>query len=218
MFIGHIAVGFASKRAAPNTSLGLLVTAALCSDLLFPIFALAGWERVRIAPGDTAFMSVAFDSYPISHSLLTTVGWAALIAFLYWIAARHLRGAAVLFLAGVSHWFLDALTHRPDMPWYPGGPVAGLGLWNSIPGTVLVECAMFAIGVWLYVRTTAPRDRTGRYALWALLLFLLVIYARAATGNAPPSARAWQIVGLSGWLLPLWAWWIDRHRSLRGGD
>ena len=70
MFIGHYAVGFASKRAAPRTSLGALIAAALLLDLLWPLFLLAGVETVRIEPGNTAFTPLAFDSYPWSHSLV----------------------------------------------------------------------------------------------------------------------------------------------------
>src|SRR5574341_1272224 len=55
VFIGHYGVGFAAKRAAPQVSLGWLMTAPLLLDLLWPIFLLAGWEQVRIEPGNTAF-------------------------------------------------------------------------------------------------------------------------------------------------------------------
>ena len=64
----------------------------------------------------------------------------------------------------VSHWVLDFITHTPDMPLYPGGPKFGLGLWNSIAGTMAIEAAMFAAGVWIYTQVTRPRDRIGRWA------------------------------------------------------
>ena len=53
VFIGHFAVGFASKRAAPRASLGVLMAAPLFLDLLWPIFLIAGIESVRIDPGNT---------------------------------------------------------------------------------------------------------------------------------------------------------------------
>jgi hypothetical protein len=78
MFIGHFAVGLASKRYAPQTSLGTLIAAAVLLDLLWPAFVLMGWEQVRIDPGNTAFTPLDFVSYPISHSLVGALGWATL--------------------------------------------------------------------------------------------------------------------------------------------
>lgn len=139
MFIGHYAVGFASKRFAPRTSLGTLIAAALFLDLLWPNFVLMGWEQVRIEPGNTAFTPLNFVSYPISHSLLAAVGWATLFALLYLLATRYRRGAVVIWFGVVSHWVLDFVTHRPDLPLYPGGPLLGLSLWNSPVATVSAE-------------------------------------------------------------------------------
>src|SRR5260370_39145756 len=80
MFIGHIAVGFASKRIVPRASLGVLMAAPTLLDLLWPVFLAAGWEQVRIDPGNTAFTPLDFVSYPISHSLVAACGWGALFA------------------------------------------------------------------------------------------------------------------------------------------
>jgi len=218
MFIGHFAVGFASKKLASRTSLGALLAAPLLLDLLWPLFLLAGWETVRFAPGDTAYTPLEFVSYPFTHSLLTTAGWAGLFALAYYAVSRQSRGALVIAAGVVSHWFLDALTHRADLPLYPGGPRIGLGLWNSVPGTVAVELLMFAAGVWAYLAVTRPRDRAGRYGLWSLVLFLLLLYAGNSTGAPPPDLRTLNGVALAAWLFPLWAWWADRHRVARSDE
>lgn len=213
MFIGHYAVGFAAKRAAPRASLGVLIAAAGLADLLFPVFSLAGWEQVRIEPGATAVAPFAFI-YPLSHSLLTGVGWAVLFAALYWVWTRYLAGAVTIALAVVSHWLLDLVTHRPDLPLYPGGAtLAGLGLWNSVAGTVAVEGLLFVAGVWVYAAMTRPRDRTGRYAFWSFVALLVVLYAASLLGPPPPSVTAMAVVGLSAWLFVFWAAWFDRHRT-----
>ena len=154
MFIGHFAVGFASKRLAPQTSLGTLIAAAVMLDLLWPVFVLLGWEQVRIEPGNTAFTPLNFISYPISHSLLAAIGWATLFALLYYAVKRYRAGAVLIWIGVVSHWLLDFVVHRPDLPLYPGGPRLGLGLWNSILATVIVEGLMYAAGVWIYLRVT----------------------------------------------------------------
>ncbi len=122
-------------------------------------------------------------------------------------------GALWIAIGVVSHWFLDFVTHRPDMPLWPGGPKVGLGLWNSVPATIAVEAAMFAAALWIYVRTTRPRDGVGRWALFGFVVLVLVIYAANAMGSAPPSQRAVAWVTLSLWLLPIWAAWFDRHRD-----
>lgn len=214
MFIGHFAVGFAAKRAAPRASLGWLVAAPILPDLLWPIFLLMGWERVTIAPGDTAFTPLRFDSYPISHSLVTVIGWGLVAGLIYWAASRYRAGAVAVGLAVVSHWLLDVVTHRPDMPLYPGGPLLGLGLWNSVTGTVIVEALLFAVGVAIYQRTTRPLDAVGRWAWWGLVALLGLSFVMNAGGQPPPSVTAIALVGLiGGWVLVLLAWWADRHRA-----
>jgi LexA-binding, inner membrane-associated putative hydrolase len=215
MFIGHFAVGLASKRVAPRASLGVLMAAPNLLDLLWPVFLLLGWEQVRIDPGNTAFTPLDFVSYPISHSLLTACGWGALFVLLYWVRPRYTRGAFVIGLGVVSHWVLDFITHSPDMPLYPGGPKFGLGLWNSVPATVSVELGMYVVGAWLYLSMTRARDRTGAFAMWAFLAFGLVSYVANILGPPPPSTRAIAFVTLTLWLVPVWAWWIDRHREVK---
>jgi hypothetical protein len=103
VFLGHFAVGFASKAVVPRVSLGWLVAAPLFLDLLWPVFVLLGWERVTVVPGDTAFTPLRFDAYPISHSLVTAVGWALLFGGVCWMACRDRRGAEVV-AAGVVAW------------------------------------------------------------------------------------------------------------------
>lgn len=134
MFIGHYALALAAKRVAPRTSLGTLFAAATLADLLWPVFLLAGWEQTRIVPGPNPFLILSFDSYPISHSLLTLIGWGALCALLYRMRTGYARGAVLVALLVLSHWVLDFVTHSPDMPLYPGGRRVGLGLWNSVTG------------------------------------------------------------------------------------
>ena len=213
MFIGHNAAGFASKSLAPRTSLGLLMAAPMLLDLIWPVFLLLDIEHVRFDAGATAFTKLDFYNYPWSHSLLMAVVWGLLFGGAYWLKTRYRRGAIVLFAGVVSHWVLDFVTHRPDLPLYPGGPQVGLGLWNSVPGTIVVELILFAAGLALYLRATRARDRIGSIALWALVIFLLLIFAANATSTPPPDWRPIAWVGLSAILIPIWAAWIDRHRT-----
>jgi len=214
MFIGHYALALAAKRAAPRTSLGTLFVAVQLADMLWPILLLLGWEHAHFEAGPNPFLVLWLDSIPISHSLLMLIAWGALFAGLYRWRTGYARGALVLALAVVSHWVLDFVTHRPDMPLYPGGPKLGLGLWNSVAGTIVVEAAMFVVGVWMYLRATQARDAVGRYGLAALLTVLVLSYVGSLLGGAPPSMRAVEIGGIIfGWLFVWWAAWGDRHRE-----
>lgn len=217
MFIGHYATAFAAKTIAPRASLGVLVAAATFIDLLWPVFLLAGLERVEIAPGITAFTPLNLLYYPFSHSLLAVVVWGVLFGLVYLAFTRYIRGAWVAALLVISHWLLDALVHRPDLPLYPGGDaLIGAGLWNSIGGTLLVEGLLFAGAVWLYARATAPTSAAGRYGFWSLVGLLVPLYLGSTFGPPPPSPQAIAVVALAGGALGIvWSAWLDRHRRSR---
>lgn len=215
MFIGHFGVAFGAKAVAPKTSLGSLFLAAQFIDLLWPTFLLVGVEEVRIAPGITRVTPLDFVHYPISHSLLAVIGWGALFAAVYLLLRRYPRGAIVLGLAVVSHWVLDVIVHRPDLPLYPGSTqLFGLGLWSSVGATLAVELPILAAGLWLYLRTTAASDAVGRWALWGLAVFLLAIYLANIFGAPPPNVTTLAWVGQAQWLLVAWGYWVDQHRRL----
>jgi hypothetical protein len=215
MFIGHYAVGLGCKRLAPSVSLGALFLAVQWADLLWPTLVLAGVEHFTIRPGITAVTPIDFDYYPYSHSLLTLLGWGIVVGLIYRAVTGSPWGAAVVLAALVpSHWVLDVVVHRPDMPIGPGiGPRLGLGLWNSIPGTLTIEFALYAIGIRLYLKTTGARDRIGSIGLWALLLFLAVVEVANVFGPPPPSVTAVAISAEAMWLLVLWGYWVDSHRQ-----
>jgi hypothetical protein len=214
MFIGHYAVALAAKRVVPSTSLGTLFAAVSFADLLWPVFLLLGWEQAHTVPGPNPFLTLWLDSIPISHSLITLIGWGALFALAYRMRTGNGRAAVVVALLVVSHWVLDFVTHRPDMPLYPGGAPLGLGLWNSVAGTVGTEGVMFAAGVWLYASATRARDAVGRYGFWTLIAVLLLSYIGSLFGAPPPSWVALAIGGIIfGWLFVGWAAWGDAHRD-----
>jgi hypothetical protein len=213
MFIGHFAVALGAKRLAPAVSLGTMFLAAQLADLLWPNFVLLGIERVEIAPGITAVTPLDFVSYPYSHSLLSLTLWSALAALLHRGFGRSwVEGGAVAMVV-LSHWVLDAISHRPDMPLGFGPTRVGLGLWNSVPATIVVEAALFLVGVAVYARVTCPRDRIGSAGLWSLVGLLVVIYAANFLGPPPPSVPAVAWTAQAIWLLVAWAFWVDRHRG-----
>jgi len=217
VFLGHFAVAFAAKRAAPSASLGTWVVACQLLDLLWPLFVLLGIETVAIAPGITVFSPLDFTYYPWTHSLVMAALWACALGVLYWRLRRNYVVATLIGLVVLSHWFLDLLVHRPDLPLAPGSGVkVGFGLWNSVAGTLIVEFALFALGVALYLGGNRARDRQGHYGFWALIVFLVVAYVSASFGPPPPgvSAMAW-VTLLGGAIVAGWTYWLDRHRVTR---
>ena len=158
MFIGHFAVAFAAKKVAPRTSLGTLVLAATLADVVWPVLVLLGVERFRIVTGYTPVNPFEFLHYPWSHSLLMAIGWGIAFALITLRALGPWREFMWLAALVVSHWLLDMLTHRPDLPLTPGVTVKlGLGVWNSIPLTFVVEGAFFAAGILIYARRKIGR-------------------------------------------------------------
>jgi hypothetical protein len=214
MFIGHFGVALAAKPLTPRTSLGTLFAAAQLLDLIWPVFLLLGIERVRIEAGNTAFTPLAFVHYPWTHSLVLVLVWAALFGVGYRLLAGYGRGAWVVAGLVLSHWLLDFIVHRPDLPLAPGMVKVGFGLWNSVAATVIIEGLIFVAGVVVYVTTTSALNRTGLLALWGLVAFLIIIYVANVTGPPPPSAQAIGVVGLLTWLFIPWGAWVDRNRRI----
>ena len=216
MFIGHFAVGFAAKRFAPRTSLATLLAAPLFLDLLWPVFLLLGWEHVRIVPGITRYNPLDLYDFPWSHSLFMSVVWATGFSLIYYRVSKYRPGAVAIWIGVVSHWILDWITHRPDMPLYPrGGPLLGLGLWNHVAATLTVEIAMLVAGVWIYAFATRACDGVGKYAFLAYVSVLLILFIGDRSNTAPPTVSEIIWSGLIAEAVFLaWPGWFDRHREV----
>jgi membrane-bound metal-dependent hydrolase YbcI (DUF457 family) len=219
MFLGHFAVGFAAKRAMPRASLGTMIAAACFLDLLWPILVLAGIEWFRIVPGETVMTPMAFDHYPWSHSLLMSVVWGLLFGAFVAKWGSGIRAGMFAGLAVVSHWVLDYVTHRPDLPLAPWGSLkAGLGLWNSPRLEIPLELGLYIAGVALYVTGTRSRDRVGSIGLWSFVVVLTLLFAANLASPPPPGPQAVTVFGVVAILLLVWPMWVDRHRVSRVGS
>ena len=214
MFVGHFALAFGVKKYAPRVSLGVLFLACQLADLLWPNLVLMGWERFEIDPGNTAMTPLSFLHYPYSHSLVALLVWGALFGALYALLNRAgVRTALVIAALVFSHWVLDVVTHRPDMPIALSNSARiGLGLWNAPLLAVAIELSIFSAGVWLYVSSTRARDRIGSLGLWALVAFLLIVYVANTLGPPPPSIEVVTWSAQAMWVIVAWGFWVDRHR------
>ncbi len=218
MFIGHFGVGFAAKKADRKPSLGTYFMAAQFIDLLWPLFLLFGLERVQIDPGNTAFTPLNFIYYPFTHSFIGVLFWAVLFGIVYFFIRKNIKTALLMGGLVLSHWLLDLIVHRPDLPLAPWSSLkVGFGLWNTIILTIIVEGLIFAGGVLLYLKATTAENKSGKYGLWGLVIFLVIIYVMNIFGPPPASAEPIAYVGMSLWLLVAWAYWVDRNRSHDSG-
>jgi len=193
-----------------------LIAAPILLDLIWPILVLIGWEHVSIVDSPNPFLRLQFDSYPVSHGLVAVIGWATLFASIYFGVARYLAGAITVWFGVVSHWLLDYVVHRPDLPLYAGpSRLLGLGLWNRRWITVAVELTLLAAGVVIYLFQTRAKDNFGSRGFWTFLFMIVALYGAVVSGPAPPSVNKLALGALSSLLFVPFAWWFDSHREVR---
>lgn len=218
MLVGHVAVGLAAKRVEPGISAGTLVLAALAADVLWTAFIWMGLEHVRFDPDalGAANYIVASD-IAWSHSLLTNLLAGALFAGSYWMLRRNVRGARVLFAVVASHWILDVVSHRPDLPIAPGlGAVVGLGLWTSIPATLIVEGGLWLCAIVLYAAATVSGTRTGASILWTGAVVLTLPWYNNIAGPPPADPQSVPVGSFTFFALVVgWAYLVDWLRRPR---
>jgi hypothetical protein len=188
MFVGHYGVSFAAKRSAASVPLWVLFIAVQLLDVAWAPLVLLGVEKVRIVPGITASNPLDLYYMPYTHSLVAALLWSAGAFVIYRLTMPGASTPAALVVAGAvfSHWVLDFIVHRPDLPLYDDAAKVGLGLWNLPALAFGLESALLFGGMWLYFRTGAAR----RTATATFGLIMLAIQAYVFFGPPPPSDKA----------------------------
>ncbi len=213
MFIGHFGLGFGAKKINNRPSLGTLFMAAQWLDLIWPIMLILGIERVEIQPGNTVVAPLNFVYYPYTHGLFFVLIWSLLFGLVYYLFKKDAKTAFFLGILVLSHWVLDFITHGPDLSLFPWmDKKVGLGLWNSFAGTIIVEVAIYAIGVYMYYTATKAKNKTGIYSFWILVAFLFLIHMMNLFGPPPTKVEPLAYAALIQWLIILWGYWIDKNR------
>ncbi len=208
MFIGHFALGLLAKKNQQLPSLAMLFIAVQLLDLIWPVLVLLGIESLSIDPGNTKLTHLNFEFYPYSHSLFMAVGWSLLFGLCYFLFTKNKRGSWLLGGLVLSHWVLDFISHRPDLPLSPFTDLkVGLGLWNFPIGEIGLELVLFGVGAYLYFRSAKPKRKT---AFWILIGFLLVVHLMNLFGPPPPNAMAVAWSANLMWIIVVWAWWIEK--------
>ncbi len=192
MFIGHYGLSFAAKRIDPSIPVWVLFVAVQLLDVFWAPFVLLGVEEVRIVPGITASNPLDLYYMPYTHSLLAALLWSA-GAFLAYRLLGPRRGgpmaAVVVGLAVLSHWLLDLLVHRPDLPLYDDTVKAGLGLWNLPMAALALEATLLFGGMWLYFGVAAPPRRP--MVVFGLVMLTIQVYVFFGPPPVSDRAAAW---------------------------
>lgn len=212
MFIGHFAAALSTKKIAPRVSLGTLFMASQFIDLLWPLFLLVGVERAEINPAHHV-TPIDFTHYPYSHSLLFVCIWALAFGGVHYFFKRDKKNALVLCALVLSHWFLDIIVHRPDLPIMMNGPFLGLGLWNSFWVAFVLETFLFLAAVIFYFRTTQALNKKGKWGSVFLISLLAVIHIANMFGPPPPSITAVAYAGNLTWIFVGLGYWVDKNRT-----
>ena len=156
MTAGHFGLAAAVKGPAPRIPLWALMLSTYLLDFVFIILVAAGLESFApLDPAHPAYGAVVIQAY-YSHSLVGAVV-IAIIAGLAALWAWGKRAGVVIGAVVVSHWILDLIVHRPDLPILPGNlgnlPLLGFGLWQLPSVSALIELALALGGAYLYYRS-----------------------------------------------------------------
>ncbi|HET7524784.1 MAG TPA: hypothetical protein VFK10_02475 [Burkholderiaceae bacterium] len=216
MFAGHLGVGLALGRIERRVNVGVLIGAALLLDLVLWPLVLLKAESVVI-PADFAVSRQLHFVFPYSHGLVAALIWSLLAGAFGWLVWPRLqavrrRAAAILAVAVFSHWLLDVLVHRPELPLAgAASPAVGFGLWHDMPIALALEAAIVVVGLWLFIpgSSLSPRRSIALAALSVVVLVFTVVGMTIAP--APPSVPA---LAMSSWITLLvvsaLACWIAR--------
>lgn len=194
MFVGHYSVSFAAKRVEPSIPLWVLFIAVQLLDVLWAPFVLLGIEKVRITPGITASNPLDLYYMPYTHSLVAALAWsiAALLVYRLGVRTAPPRAAGVVGVAVFSHWVLDFLVHRPDLPLYDNTAKIGLGMWNFRAVAFGLEIVLLFGGMlWYFTLGTARRG-----AMIVFGIIMLAIQAYVFFGPPPASDKAAAVTAL----------------------
>ncbi|WP_276355631.1 metal-dependent hydrolase [Cohnella caldifontis] len=179
MLAGHFGLAAAVKAKSPEVPLWALMAAAQLIDIAFVPLLLTGVETIDASGGSGYGEAVIHADY--THSLAGVLAIALLAG---WAAAKAWgrRGGFTIGAVVFSHWLLDLIVHRADLPLLPGNagglPLIGLGLWKWPEASAALEVVLIVAGSAMYARSVLRRSarmrRRGRvYAAAALMVVLL---------------------------------------------
>ncbi|MES2133339.1 MAG: metal-dependent hydrolase [Bacteroidota bacterium] len=218
MFIGHLGLSFAAKKVAPKVSLATLFIATQLVDIIWPFMLVFNVEKVAVTPGYTKMNAFEFLYYPFTHSLFMGVVWGIIAGLIYAFIKKDTRGAIVIGLCVLSHWFFDLVVHREDLPLTPFSDYkVGFGLWNHVAATLIIESIIFFGGILIYTSVTRAKNKKGSWGLWSLAALLILVTISNTFGPTPPDSIMTLFISfivLMAILIFL-AGWVDKNREIK---
>lgn len=219
MFVGHYGPSYAIRSLRPALPLWLLFVAVQFVDVAWSVLVLLGVEKVRIVPGITASNPLDLYYMPYTHSLVAAILWSVALAVLARFSPRAAirSGAVWIGVAVFSHWVLDFLVHRPDLPLYDDTMKMGLGLWNLPAVALSLEAALLFGGMILYLRATEPINALGRVGPPVFGVVMLGIQSYIFFGPPPASPAAAALTALVAYVMfAAIAEWLGHQRRRAG--
>jgi len=216
MFVGHYGASLAAKSINKSIPLSVLFVSVQLVDVLWAIFVMLGIEKVRIVPGITATNPLDLYYMPYTHSLVAALLWSVAAAIVYRIVSQRNNSALGLVVGAAvfSHWVLDLLVHRPDLPLYDDSLKVGLGLWNYPAVAFALEAMSLFLGMYLYLKSTKTAGAAGRYGMVIFAVVMLAIQCFVFFGPPPASDKAAAATALVSYALFAGvAHWLDRKRT-----
>jgi membrane-bound metal-dependent hydrolase YbcI (DUF457 family) len=195
MFVGHYAVSLWAKARDKGLPLWALLLAVQFVDVLWAVFVLVGIEHYRLVPGITQASPLDLYYMPYTHSLLGSLGWALLVFWIWFRWMRRSFGSAVLLgVAVFSHWVMDLLVHRPDLPLWDNSAKVGLGLWNHAPVSFSVEVGLLTLTMYLWYRASQGSAPLLRVVVLWILMVLSQVYSNF--GPPPTDTTSYAIMAI----------------------
>jgi membrane-bound metal-dependent hydrolase YbcI (DUF457 family) len=193
MIAGHFGFAAIIKSRETKVPLWSLMLATVWLDIVFIPLLVMKIETVKPLPGVSGSYGGNIIYADYTHSLLGALVFSAIFA-LFFGPRWGKRCAIVLGFVSFSHWLLDLVVHRRDMPLLPGNlghlPRLGFGLWQFKTASVLAELLLVILGAWCYwratsgVTTTAQRGRSrAMIAAGLILLCGVTVLAMDAMGT-----------------------------------
>jgi hypothetical protein len=218
VFVGHYGVSFAVKAGRRDIPLWVLFLAVQLVDVVWAVLVLCGVEKLRIVPGITATNPLDLYYMPYTHGLITATAWSVLAAVAYrlWRANGGSRSAALVGIAAFSHWVLDLVVHRPDLPRFGDDHKVGFGLWNYRGPALGLEILFLFGGMWLYLRRAESSGGGGGSFVMAGVA-MLAVHTFVFYGPPPVSGHAAAVSALAAYgIFAGVAWWLERREEKRG--
>jgi membrane-bound metal-dependent hydrolase YbcI (DUF457 family) len=215
VFVGHYGPSLAIKAARNSIPLWVLFVAVQLLDVCWSAFVLLGVEKVRIVPGITATNPLDLYYMPYTHSLMGALFWSVAAAVGYHLFRKggDWSPAVLVGTAVFSHWVLDFLVHRPDLPLYDNSLKVGLGLWNYPAPAFVLEMVVLFGGMYLYLKKTKPIARFGAYGMVIFGFVMLAIQAYIFFGPPPASDKSAAATALVTYAaFAATAYWLERKR------